>query len=169
MVKSNDAAGESPKEQQPLAQALAGGPVRLLIVDDEKALTSMLVSYFELEGYVADAANDPYTALRMVHEGNYLVVISDITMPGMSGVELLRRIKKYNGMVQVIMITGYVTLDNILSCLRLGADECFLKPLDDLDALRGAVEDAVTKLRKWCRLLQDITQGRWQVGGVDRE
>ena len=91
-----------------------------------------------------DITNDPYTALKMIHEGNYLIVISDIAMPGMTGIELLSRIKEYNGMIQVIMVTGYVTLDNILTCLRLGADDCFLKPLADLDNLKESVDEAIS-------------------------
>ncbi len=138
-------------------------PLKLLIVDDEKDITESLRRYFAFAGYRVDVANDPYTALRMIHRDNFLVVVSDIAMPGMTGVELLRRIKEYNGMIQVIMITGYVTLDNVLSCLRLGADDCFLKPLSDLGVLQAAVEEAVAKLRKWNRLMLDISRGR--VGG----
>jgi DNA-binding NtrC family response regulator len=134
--------------------------MRLLIVDDEKPITDTLKRYFTLEGYEVLTANNPYTALQILHRENVLVVISDIAMPGMNGVELLQRIKQYSGMVQVIMITGYVTLDNILSCLRLGADDCFIKPLNDLEALRRAVDEAVAKLRKWHDLMVQITQGR---------
>ncbi len=132
----------------------------ILIVDDEKPITDTLSRYFTLEGYDVRTANNPFVALRMIHRENILVVISDIAMPGMTGVELLQRIKQYNGMIQVIMITGYVTLDNILSCLRLGADDCFIKPLTDLGALRTAVDEAVVKLRKWHDLMVAITQGR---------
>jgi DNA-binding NtrC family response regulator len=132
----------------------------ILIVDDEKPITDTLERYFTLEGYDVRTANNPYVALRTIHRENILVVISDIAMPGMTGVELLQRIKQYNGMVQVIMITGYVTLDNILSCLRLGADDCFIKPITDLEALRRAVDEATAKLRKWHDLMVAITQGR---------
>jgi DNA-binding NtrC family response regulator len=134
--------------------------IRILFVDDEEEITSTLRRYFSFQGYKVDVANDPYTALRKIHKENFLIVVSDIAMPGMSGVELLSRIKSYNGMIQVIMITGYVTLENILSCLRLGADDCFLKPLDDMESLRLTIDEAVAKLRKWSGLMQDITRGR---------
>lgn len=140
--------------------AMLASPVKLLIVDDEKDITSALKRYFTFEGYEVDTANDPYTALRMIHQDNFLVVISDIAMPGMTGVELLGRIKQYNGMIQVIMITGYVTLDNVLSCLRLGADDCFLKPISDIARLQAAVDEAVGKLEKWKTLMLDISRGR---------
>ncbi len=141
--------------------------IKILVVDDEKEITEALRRYFTFAGYTVAVANDPYTALRMIHEENFLIVISDIAMPGMSGVELLSRVKAYNGMIQVIMITGYVTLENILSCLRLGADDCFLKPLTDMTALEAAVAEAVAKLRKWSRLMFSISSGRESTGKGD--
>lgn len=133
---------------------------KILIVDDEKDITTTLKRYFTFEGYSVDTTNDPYTALKLINDDNYLIVISDIAMPGMTGIELLSRIKKYNGMIQVIMITGFVTLDNILTCLRLGADDCFLKPLSNLDELKGSVDEAIGKLTKWKRLMASMTRGR---------
>ncbi len=137
-----------------------GGGIKILVVDDEREITEALRRYFTFEGYAVDVANDPYTALKMINQGNYLIVISDISMPGMTGVELLRRIKAHNGMIQVIMITGYVTLENILTCLRLGADDCFLKPLTDMDLLLQAVNEALAKLNKWSQLMLDVSRGR---------
>lgn len=137
---------------------------KILIVDDEKDITTTLKRYFTFEGYSVDTTNDPYTALKLINDDNYLLVISDIAMPGMTGIELLSRIKKYNGMIQVIMITGFVTLDNILTCLRLGADDCFLKPLSNLDELKGAVDEAISKLTKWKRLMASMTRGRHNEG-----
>lgn len=134
--------------------------IKILIVDDEVDITNTLKRYFVFEGYDIDVTNDPYSALKMIHNNNYLLVISDISMPGMSGIELLRKIKEYNGMIQVIMITGYVTLDNILNCLRLGADECFLKPLRDLDDLKKAVDDSIVKLSRWRRLMSNIAHNK---------
>lgn len=143
----------SPKEAPKIAHN------KILIVDDEVAITDTLKRFFVIEGYDVITCNNPYEALKIVYEQNIFVVISDIAMPGMTGVELLKRIKKNNGMVKVIMITGYVTLDNILACLRLGADECFIKPITDLDLLKNAVDDALTKLKKWHDLMLEITKG----------
>jgi len=144
-------------------QSFLKNQIKILIVDDEKEITDALRRFFTFEGYLVETANDPYTALRMVMKDNFLVVISDIAMPGMTGVELLSRIKKYNGMIQMIMITGYVTLDNILTCLRLGADDCFLKPLSDMTRLQTAVEEAIAKLQKWNTLMLDISKGRVKI------
>lgn len=148
------------EEAAETAAAVVSRPLKVLVVDDEQHVTDTLRRYLSFEGYDVDVANDPYSALRMVHKENYLVVITDIAMPGMSGVELLGRIKDYNGMIQVIVITGHVTIENILSCLRLGADDCFLKPLGDMDQLGQAVGEAVRKLEKWNRLMGELIHGR---------
>lgn len=140
--------------------------IKILVVDDEQGVANAIRRYFAFEGYDIDAAYDPYTALSRIHKENFLIVISDIAMPGMTGVDLLRRIKSYSGMIQVIMITGYVTLDNILSCLRLGADDCFLKPLGDMSLLQAAVDEAIAKLQKWSQLMDDISKGRVEGGSL---
>ncbi len=142
------------------ATEMTGRSVKILVVDDEANVTDTIRRYLSFEGYEVDVANDPYSALRMVHRENYLVVITDIAMPGMNGVELLGRIKDYNGMIQVIVITGHVTIENILSCLRLGADDCFLKPLGDMEDLGAAVAEAVSKLKKWNALMGELVHGR---------
>ncbi|VAX15129.1 hypothetical protein MNBD_NITROSPINAE03-779 [hydrothermal vent metagenome] len=130
--------------------------VKLLIVDDEKGITDSLGRYFKLMDYDVAISNNPVKALDMICQDNYMVVISDIMMPGMSGIELLQEIKKYNGMIQVIMMTGVITIDNVLACLSNGANECFLKPLDDLGVIKQAVDDSVTKLSKWELLIKSM-------------
>jgi len=129
---------------------------KILVVDDEDGITSSLVRYFSLMGYDVSSANRAETALEMIYRENYMVVISDIMMPGMSGTELLVRVKQYNGMIQVIMMTGVVTIENVLKCLRHGANECFLKPLDDLESMKKAVDEAIDKLNKWERLIKTM-------------
>lgn len=126
---------------------------RILLIDDEKSITDSLIRFLQFEGYEADAINDPLKAMELIEKTNYMVVISDISMPGKSGIELLSEIKEYNGMIQVIMVTGFVTMENILSCLREGASDCLFKPLD-LEQFRDAVEEAVGKIKKWKKILK---------------
>lgn len=157
-LSSSDSSSRSTEE--PSSEKLPRrDQVPILIVDDEVEITETLRRYFTMAGYHVRTVNDPYTALRLIHQENFLIVISDIAMPGMNGIELLTRIKSYNGMIQVIMMTGYVTLENVLTCLRLGADDCFLKPLKDLQSLRTAVDEAIRKLQKWTQILQEIQRG----------
>lgn len=132
---------------------------RILLIDDEKSITDSLIRFLEFEGYKADAINDPLKAMELIEKTNYMVVISDISMPGKNGIELLSEIKKHNGMIQVIMITGFVTMENILSCLREGASDCLFKPLD-LEQFRDAVEEAVGKIKKWEKILKWLQKGK---------
>lgn len=134
--------------------------VKLLIVDDETGITDSLSRYFKLLDYDVTTSNNPLKAMDMICKENYMVVISDIMMPEISGIELLKRIKKYNGMIQVIMMTGVLTIDNVLACLSNGANECFLKPLDNLDVVKQAVDDAVAKLNRWENMIKNMVSGK---------
>lgn len=131
--------------------------VKLLIIDDEKSITNSLERYFKLLDYDVTSSNSPLEALEMIKEENFSIVISDISMPDMDGVELLKKIKKYNGMIQVIMMTGVVTIENILGCLTNGANDCFLKPLD-MESLKKAVDDATAKLLKWENIIKSMVR-----------
>lgn len=122
---------------------------KILIVDDEAGIRESLARHFRLDGYGADTAADGVDALAKLSGAPYSVVVSDIMMPAMDGIELLRRIKTEYPMVHVIMITGYVTLGNALSCMRHGADTCVFKPLVDLAELDEAVGAAVSILARW--------------------
>lgn len=123
--------------------------VKILIVDDEIAICEMLSRHFRYIGYEVDMASNGAEAMEKLAQSSFQVVISDIVMPKMDGVELLRALKKQYPMIHIIMITGYVTLKNALSCMRLGADTCVFKPLEDLTELEDAVVNAVNALKQW--------------------
>lgn len=129
---------------------------RLLIVDDESEIREMLQRHFRYMGYEVDTAHNGYEALEKLEEARTEVVISDIMMPEMDGIELLRSIRKQFPIVRTIMITGYVTLENALSCMRLGAETCVFKPLEDLTELEQAVEKAVRSLKHWQDKLKSL-------------
>ncbi len=122
---------------------------KLLIVDDEIEICQMLRRHFRYLGYEVLAASDGAEALAMMEQNSIQVVVSDVVMPRINGVELLKAIRKEYPMTHVIMITGYVTLDNALACMRYGADTCIFKPLDDMIELENAVQNAVLSLKHW--------------------
>ena len=123
--------------------------VKILIVDDEIEICEMLSRHFRYIGYEVDMAFNGVEAMEKLAQSSFQVVISDIVMPKMDGVELLRALKKQYPMIHIIMITGYVTLENALSCMRLGADTCVFKPLEDLTELENVVVNAVNALKQW--------------------
>ncbi|MEW6263708.1 MAG: response regulator [Thermodesulfobacteriota bacterium] len=131
--------------------------IKILVVDDEKDITDLLVRHFSYLGYDVAGVNDPRAALEMIEQSNYSVIISDIVMPGLDGLELLRRIKEYNGGIKVIMITGYVTMHNILTAMRRGAETVFFKPLQDLAGLEAAVRECVEKIAMWRNILKELS------------
>jgi DNA-binding NtrC family response regulator len=121
----------------------------LLIVDDEIEIRQMLSRNFRLKGFDVELAGNGVEALAVLAEKRIDVVISDIMMPEMDGVCLLRNIRQQYPMIRVIMITGYVTLENALACMRVGAQTCVFKPFTDLGELDAEVDCALDSLRKW--------------------
>ena len=132
---------------------------RLLIVDDEPEIREMLSRHFRYLGFHVDTASDGVKAMEKLAQARTEVIISDIVMPNMDGVELLRTVHRQYPMLHTIMITGYVTLENALACMRHGVDTCVFKPLEDLNELEEAVEFAVGRLKRWqekLRMLQTM-------------
>ncbi|MFN0118484.1 MAG: response regulator [Elusimicrobiota bacterium] len=132
-------------------------PIKILIVDDEKETTDMLVRYFKLENYDATACNTPIEALNLIKNDNFLVCILDIQMPEMNGIDLLKKIKQINGMTGVIMMSDHASTENILTCLRRGAETCFLKPISDLSELKKIVDTLIKRFKTWQKLIQKLT------------
>lgn len=128
--------------------------VKLLVVDDEADIREMLSRHFRYQGYDVETAEDGVVALEKLDQANYQVVISDIMMPRMTGVQLLEAIRQQHPMVHVVMMTGYVTLENALACMQQGADTCIFKPIEDMAELQTAVEEAVARLKNWQQKLK---------------
>ena len=123
--------------------------VKILVVDDEEHICSTLSRHFEYLGYDVDTACNGREALVKLEDSRTDIIISDIKMPEMDGVELLERVRQEYPMIRVIMMTGYVTLENGLACLRHGADTCIFKPIEDMSELELAVDSAVKYLNHW--------------------
>ena len=139
--------------------------VKLLIVDDELEICQMLERHFRYLGYEVETAGNGVEALRRLELSKIDVIISDIVMPDMDGIDLLRKVREQYPMVHTIMITGYVTLEHGLACMRHGADTCVFKPLEDLGELEEAVEKAVESLRSWQEKLKSLRSAK-MISGV---
>lgn len=101
----------------------------LLIVDDEDEIRTTLAEYFQSVGYVVDTAPDSTSALERLGEGPQ-VILSDIRMPGESGIQFLQQARKRNPNVGVFLITGYPTLETVIDAKQYGAAAYFRKPLN---------------------------------------
>jgi len=139
-----------------MALKMADSKPRILIVDDEENIVKALARHYKFLGYNVSCATNAEEALSLLASERTEVVISDIKMPGMDGLDLLKEIRSQYPMTRVIMITGYVTLDNLLSAFRRGADTCVFKPLSDLVELDTAVTNAIEHLRGWQKKLREL-------------
>lgn len=102
---------------------------RILIVDDEKDICDLLFRVLEKEGYMPIVAHSGETALEMIRLGMPDMVISDVRMPGMDGMELLRQTKKLDTNLPVLMITGWGGIDGAVRAVKEGACDYMAKPL----------------------------------------
>jgi len=122
---------------------------KLLIVDDEKEIRDSLAIRYRLKGYEIETAENGKDALKILNHTKINVVISDIMMPEMNGVELMKEIRSEFPMIKVIIITGYVTLDNALACYRYGAHDVIFKPFENLKELDDALLEIKEYLTRW--------------------
>jgi DNA-binding NtrC family response regulator len=130
----------------------------LVIVDDEAEIREALSRHFRFLGYAVKTAATGEEVLAILANERVDVLISDIRMPGMSGVELLKAVKREYPMLHAIMITGYVNQDSVFSCMRYGADTCIFKPWPDLVEIESAVTAAVTNIRTWKQKLRQLAE-----------
>lgn len=117
---------------------------KLLIVDDQNGIRILLMEVFSSEGYDTFQAANGKLALELVVNESPDLVLLDMKIPGMDGLEILKRIKELNTDIKVIMMTAYGELDMIKEATDLGALMHFTKPFD-IDEMRVAVN---TQLKK---------------------
>lgn len=102
---------------------------RILAVDDDTGLTELLAEYLQPEGFTLDAVHDGESGVQKILQGGYAIVVLDVMLPGIGGLEVLRRIRRET-QVPVIMLTArQSTADRVLG-LEVGADDYLPKPFD---------------------------------------
>ncbi|MDJ0668461.1 MAG: response regulator, partial [Desulfobacterales bacterium] len=117
----------------------------LLLVDDEPDIRELLDIYLTELGYRVHTAENGEKALAVFHRTVPSIVLSDIKMPVMDGIELLRRIKKQSPETEVIMITGHGDMDLAIASLKLEATDFITKPVND-EILEFALERAEERI-----------------------
>jgi signal transduction histidine kinase len=118
---------------------------RILVVDDEKSIRVGLRAFLTDAGYEAEVAEDALVAQGLLAQGAYDVVVSDIVLPGVSGVALLKRIRETAPDVQVIMMTGEPTVETAAEAVRAGARDYLTKPVSKNAILRSVATAAQMK------------------------
>ena len=119
---------------------------KILIVDDEKSIRDFLEIMLKKEGYKVASASSGEEALKLVNQINYDLVISDVRMKGMSGVELLKSIKEINPETVVLMVTAYASVDTAIDAMKAGAYDYIAKPFK-IEEVKYIIRNALDRKR----------------------
>jgi two-component system response regulator FlrC len=119
----------------------------ILVVDDEPTIRLLVTSVLKDEGYAVTAAASGEEALQLAARRHFHLVITDLKMPGISGVELLERVKGDDPETCVILLTAFGTVEGAVEAMKKGAYDYLLKPLANPDELRLAVRRALEERR----------------------
>jgi DNA-binding NtrC family response regulator len=118
---------------------------RILIVDDNREIRGILEEYLREEGYLAQGAADGKEALAKYAETPFDLIITDLNMPGMTGIELIREIAKGENTTEFIIITGYASLDSAIESVKAGAFDYLVKPFR-IEELKVVIKNAKDKI-----------------------
>lgn len=139
---------------------------KILVVDDEISMREFLAILLEREGYATSLAADAEAALKLLESEEFALVISDVNMPGLSGIRLLERIKQISPETAVLLITAFSTAEQAVEAMKLGAYDYIAKPFK-VEEIKVLVRNALEKRnlqRENIRLQQEI-QERYSFSG----
>jgi two-component system, NtrC family, nitrogen regulation response regulator NtrX len=117
---------------------------KILVIDDERSIRNTLKDILEYEKYEVDLAEDGIKALEKVKTAEYDIILCDIKMPGMDGIEVLEKLGEYTPDTPVVMISGHGNIDTAVDSIKKGAFDYIEKPLD-LNRLLITIRNAMDK------------------------
>jgi DNA-binding NtrC family response regulator len=120
-------------------------PFRILIVDDNREIRTILEEYLKEEGHMAEGAGTAREALEKHSRTPFDLIITDLNMPGMTGMELIKEIGKGDSTTEFIIITGYASLDTAIEAVKAGAFDYIVKPFR-IEELRVVIKNAKDKI-----------------------
>ena len=104
--------------------------IRILVVDDEPKICHLIEQILKLEGYQVDISFSGVEALQMIKRYNYQMLLTDLKMPGIDGLELIQKAKELNPEISTLIITGHATVETAVQSLRHGVDDYIKKPFN---------------------------------------
>lgn len=119
---------------------------RVLVVDDEPLIRELLVEYLGMEGLAASAAENGKVALKLMKTEPFDLVLTDMKMPEMTGLEFIRRVRDFDEDIMTIMMTGFGTVESAIEAMKLGAFDYILKPFKP-EQVVGLVKRALAQLK----------------------
>jgi len=123
-------------------------PFRILIVDDAREIRTILVDYLRDQGYDAQGAGDGKEALKRHGDAPFDLIVTDLNMPGMTGIELIKELATDGNTTEFIIITGYASLDTAIEAVKAGAFDYIVKPfrIEELGVvIKNAQDKAMLK------------------------
>ncbi len=144
-----------------------GSESRILIVDDEASLREMLTLLLQRQGYQVDTADNGVAALEQIEQRSYDLIISDMKMPQMTGIELLRQLRRQDDDTTLIMITAFSSTEEAVEAMKLGAYDYITKPFKN-DEIRLVVKKALERrqLRRENRQLKQRLRERFSFSSL---
>ena len=124
--------------------ALSIPAVRILIVDDERAILDYMQTLLERDGYEVQTLSDPNLAEDEVRTGGYHLIVLDLMMPKLDGIETLKRIRKIDKDIAVVIFTGYPNLESAIASMKLDAVDYIKKPFN-VDEFREVLNRVMRK------------------------
>ena len=159
MTEANDPRS-SASDSSPSATGDEFPPARVLVVDDEPSVVDVFQEFLSGEGYELSVATSGEEALRVLPDARPDVILTDINLPGISGLEVMRFAKGLDPEVAVIVVTGYASASTAIEALRQGAYDYVTKPFE-LDEVHQIVERAIANRRLKAinrRLVQELRE-----------
>ncbi len=139
-------------------------PMRLLIVDDEPQLLELLSDFFEPVGCDIRRASSGTEAIELIERERFDVILTDLKMPGPDGLEVLRTARKIQSDAEVVMMTGYATVDTAIEAMRAGAFHYLMKPFKGQEVVNLVLKAyAHRQLRRENQFLKSEFRGEYQV------
>jgi len=117
---------------------------RILVIDDERSIRHTLKDILEFEKYQVELAEDGFKALELLKTNDFDVILCDIKMPGMDGIEVLQKVEELKPDTPVVMISGHGNIDTAVESIKKGAFDFIEKPLD-LNRLLITLRNAMDK------------------------
>jgi two-component system cell cycle response regulator len=113
-----------------MPQKLEEGPNRVLVVDDEVAICDVLAAMLRHYGYQVVTETDPSRVMDLLRDGDFDILLLDLVMPGMDGLELIEKIRRHTTTLPILVVTGYGGADTTVEAMRRGATDFVTKPVD---------------------------------------
>jgi len=123
------------------------GGERILVVDDEASVRGAVAQVLREDWHQISAVASAEEALAVFRKAPYPLVVSDIRLGSMDGLELLNEIKRIHSDTEVVIMTGHASMDNAITAMRAGAYDYLVKPFEDLQLISNAASRALEKIR----------------------